>query len=553
MARSVAEDRLAWAVLLALGAIAAVRIAAIFATPLQLGADEAQYWRWGQDWAWGYYSKPPLIAWVIGATTSLFGDAEWAIRLPAPLLHAVAAASLFALAREMYDARVGALAALGYMLMPGVTLSSGVMSTDGLLLPLWSLSLLALWRLRGGGGLTAAVSLGAALGLGGLAKYAMVYFILGALLAAMIDKPTRSALMSWRGAAAAGVAAAILAPHVAWSWSNDFETLAHTADNANWGGSLFHPENALRFFNDQMGVFGPIAFLALFGAVTAFVVGVAKSAVQERWLLCFILPAVGIVLIQAIISRAHANWAAVAYPAASILVPAWLLRIGGSRRDWALIAGAVFAAAFLVPMTSLFVKSLTAAGLATAIMACGALFAWRASALIWASLALHVAIAAAFTTLAVGPVSWSEYVGRANDFKRVRGWPETVQAIAARANSEGVAAIVVDERENWHGLDFYGRDALPMPIYAWRRGEAAKSHAERENIPASDRELLMIAAAKPEFRDMMRNDFDRFDAVGTIDVPLGGGQTRRFELFIASGFDPKPRTPAWEARFEVAP
>ena len=53
------ETRLVFA---ALALILAVRAAAVLVSPLNLYADEAQYWRWAQGLAWGYYSKPPMIA-----------------------------------------------------------------------------------------------------------------------------------------------------------------------------------------------------------------------------------------------------------------------------------------------------------------------------------------------------------------------------------------------------------------------------------------------------------------------------------------------------------
>jgi len=53
----------------------------VFNSPLGLHGDEAQYWSWSQNLDWGYFSKPPLIAWIIAISTSLFGQAEWAIRL----------------------------------------------------------------------------------------------------------------------------------------------------------------------------------------------------------------------------------------------------------------------------------------------------------------------------------------------------------------------------------------------------------------------------------------------------------------------------------------
>jgi hypothetical protein len=47
------ESRLLIAVL---GLLLVVRVSAILLSPLNLYADEAQYWRWAQSLAWGYYS-----------------------------------------------------------------------------------------------------------------------------------------------------------------------------------------------------------------------------------------------------------------------------------------------------------------------------------------------------------------------------------------------------------------------------------------------------------------------------------------------------------------
>lgn len=45
-----------------------------------LGPDEAQYWTWSNHLDWGYYSKPPAIAWQIYAGTFLFGPTEFGVR-----------------------------------------------------------------------------------------------------------------------------------------------------------------------------------------------------------------------------------------------------------------------------------------------------------------------------------------------------------------------------------------------------------------------------------------------------------------------------------------
>src|SRR2546429_9562997 len=75
------------AMLVGVLAITGLRLVWLALQPADLFPDEAQYWVWSQQLALGYYSKPPLVAWLIAATTRLFGDSEFAVRLSAPLPH----------------------------------------------------------------------------------------------------------------------------------------------------------------------------------------------------------------------------------------------------------------------------------------------------------------------------------------------------------------------------------------------------------------------------------------------------------------------------------
>src|SRR5580692_175444 len=68
----------------ALAAITVARLLWLVVQPADLYPDEAQYWFWAQHPALGYYSKPPLVAWLIALTTAGFGDSEFAVRLAAP-------------------------------------------------------------------------------------------------------------------------------------------------------------------------------------------------------------------------------------------------------------------------------------------------------------------------------------------------------------------------------------------------------------------------------------------------------------------------------------
>src|SRR5947208_259016 len=54
----------------------------IFATTIELRVDEAYYWTWSKEGAISFLDHPPLIAWFIRLSTSLFGDNNFGVRFP---------------------------------------------------------------------------------------------------------------------------------------------------------------------------------------------------------------------------------------------------------------------------------------------------------------------------------------------------------------------------------------------------------------------------------------------------------------------------------------
>ncbi len=538
-----------------LAVLLVLRLAFNGLSPLNLYADEAQYWRWGDTLDWGYYSKPPMIAWVIHAVTAMFGNAEWAVRLPAAFLHTAGAVMIYFLGKSMYGPRAGMFASLGYALMPAVILSSAVISTDGVLMPFWCAALWCLWRLRSGeGGWASALGLGAAIGLGFLSKYAMLYFMIGIILVLVIDKDSRKALISAKGLAAFALALAIFAPHLYWNAANDFKTVSHTVDNANLGGDLINPDNSLTFLVDQLGVFGPVSFLALIFGL--FIMRSEDQGImgRDRWLLCFILPVLVIILGQAVLSRANANWAATAYPAASVLVAAWLTRARPNRNLWYWIAGISFVAFLFVPDMSLIARLVTGAMFAAATLGFGHVMKHSPSGLLWTSLGLHGFIAIAFMTIALLPASTSTALGFDNALKRTRGWDAAAAQVFALAEQHDATAVLIDEREAWHGLDYYGRDRT-VPLISWRRYAGPKSFSESVPLDGPLAERVLVASIHPGMRPRLRSDFESFEPLGVVAIPLGTRSngcpiTRRFQIYLGTGYQRQERTPEWETQFD---
>jgi len=241
------------AMLSSVGAITGLRFLWLAVQPADLYPDEAQYWVWSQHLALGYYSKPPLVAWLIALTTGLFGDSEFAVRLSAPLLHTGAAVFVYAIGERLYDRRIGFWSALAYASLPGVSVSAFIISTDAALLLFWAAALYAFVRAREGGGWGWWLGVGLAAGLGLLSKYAMAYWMLSALGFVLLLSDERRHLP--RLLAALGLALLIYSPNFWWNWSNGFVSYLHTRDNAGLSGPLVHLDAFIEFFGSQFVVF----------------------------------------------------------------------------------------------------------------------------------------------------------------------------------------------------------------------------------------------------------------------------------------------------------
>jgi 4-amino-4-deoxy-L-arabinose transferase-like glycosyltransferase len=472
-----------------LGLLLAVRVVALRYNGTDLFFDEAQYWYWSREPAFGYYSKPPLIAWVIGLATSVCGDSEFCVRLPAPLIHTATALGVYGLGRRLYDVQTGFWSALVFATLPGVSLSSGIISTDVPLLFFWVVALIGLTGLLDGRAWWPALLVGVALGLGLNAKYAMAYFVL-CLAVYLIATPDRRRLLAdprlWVALAIAGV---LIAPNLAWNASNSFATFAHTADNAKWGGPLLHPGKAAEFFLAQFGVFGPILFASLLVIlVRAWRHGVPPA---DRLLLAFSVPIVAVVLVQAFLSRAHANWAALAYVAGTILVTATLIR------------------------------DLT--------------WGW-----LRATLAIHLVVMAALGLgmAAAGRVGFPPWAS--DPFERTLGWRALADATRKVVEEEAaagrpLATIITDDRSTSAELLYYLPSHAKL-LKAWRSGPRPNDHFEMTRPFGAQSPLpALLVELRPESSNIRRR-FGQAHLIARTSVATSPGRRRDVAFYRLSDY-----------------
>ena len=475
--------------LILLALLLGLRIIALHFNQTDLFFDEAQYWLWGKELDFGYFSKPPVLGWIIGTVTGTFGsDSPFFIRLASPVLYFVSSLCIFFAGRELYDERTGFWSAIVFATLPAVSLSSGLISTDVPLLTFWSVALYAFIRLTREITLPLAWVLGAALGLGMMSKYAMVFFALcGGLYLLFENRSFGLRLLTSKAIIIiTGLAFLLLLPNIHWNLNNGLATLSHTADNANWAGGMFHPGRMLEFFAAQFGVFGPILFASLLVILWLHVKG--EYSENDRLLLWFSIPIILIIMVQAFLSRAHANWAATAYPAATILVTAVLLRRGS----------------------------------------------WR---LFQFSLALHLFLMIA---LGLGMIfaPTINLPSRADAFYRVLGWQAFADVTRDKLESGEYGAILADRRVVAAELIYYLRDQ-DVPITMWQAGPRPHNHYEmtRPFTSSINAPALYVSTKKPPAALLARFKEQKFIAHEV--VPASKIKSRHFYFYSLSGYKGK--------------
>jgi 4-amino-4-deoxy-L-arabinose transferase-like glycosyltransferase len=476
------------AMLAIVAAITAVRLVWLAVQPADLYPDEAQYWFWAKHLAFGYYSKPPLVAWLIALTTGLFDNSEFAVRLAAPFLHAGTAIVLYAIGARLYEPRIGFWSALAYATLPGVSVSSFIISTDAPLVLCWAAAIYAFICAREDDGWRWWILAGIAAGFGLLAKYAMAYWMLSALGFVLTVRSERRYLP--RLLAALGIGFVIYSPNLWWNWSNGFVSYLHIRDNAELGGPLFHPTQLSEFFGSQFGVFGPLFFA---GLVALAIRPRLLADPPARLLAVFALPTLAMMLVVSLLSRAEPNWAAPAYVSATVLVVAWALRRG-----------------------------------------------WRAAVVF--AIALNVAAAfvlfTGYQTLTAFGIDLPE---RYDPLHRLRGWRELgVQVSAELARHPGFT-LFADDRELVAALVYYVHphpfDAVKWDLLARVKDQWDLTNDMRKHLGGN----FLLVSGIPNLPGEMRPSFAALKPLAAIAIRVGPGETRIYGLYLAYGFKGYPQ------------
>ncbi|MFN7038848.1 MAG: ArnT family glycosyltransferase [Alphaproteobacteria bacterium] len=304
--------------------ITSLRIYFLYNSGNNLYADEAQYWDWSRNLDWGYYSKPPFIAWIIRATTNIFGNSEFAIRLSSPILHAITSIIIYFISLNLFDRKIAFYSAITYLTLPSVTLSSSLISTDAILLFFWSLTILLFLKSINTNILLYWILTGLIGGCGCLAKYNMIIIVPSTMLYLIFTKQLKSTLTNYRFWACITIGFLVYCPNLYWNYNNGFVSYLHTQEISRLDKELFHPKQLFEFLAAQIIIIGPILTYILLISLKNI-----KSILSDekyKFLISYFLPFLGFIALLSFISKALANWAAPAAVTMIIWIVAYQIR-----------------------------------------------------------------------------------------------------------------------------------------------------------------------------------------------------------------------------------
>jgi 4-amino-4-deoxy-L-arabinose transferase-like glycosyltransferase len=478
------------AVIAIMGGITVVRIAGLMASNVDLFVDESQYWSWSRELAWGYFSKPPLLAWIINLTTVVCGDGEACVRAPTPVLHFGTSIIIYLTARRLYGQRVGFWAALLMMMGPGMVFSARIISTDVPLIFFWALALLAYIRLIEQISWRWATVLGLALGMGLLAKYAMAYFLLGMMLAAFFERRALVLLKSRVVWVTFAIAAVIIAPNLLWLAQHNWASLRNIVSVIQSDEiKTWTPGPLLEFFAAQFAVFGPVVFTVLLIAIARF--RSPPEIPAGRLMLAFAIPPIAIIALIALISHAYANWAAPAVVSATIFAAAILV----SREAWCWLA-----------------------------------FSLGLGALAQAALLFGDASAYSVAIPFMPP-------GKSDVYNRTLGFRALGDGVGRFAAQTGAATIVGENRYTVAGLLYYQRNTL-LPILAWPSANSPSFELTRPLTVAAKPPVLFVTGCP--FAKRLYLFYDSVEMIGEIHAPTGPTSKRNYAVFKLEGANREP-------------
>lgn len=302
---------------------AALALLLILFAGIGLGPDEAQYWTWSRHLDFGYYSKPPGIAWQIFLSTLAFGPTELGVRFGPAVIGTFLVWAVYRLAiTAQLNSRTATLAALLTAFTPFGIFAGFLAITDGGMLLFWVLGLTEIVRALEGNTSPSYVKIGLWIACGALFKWPI--YLLWAPIAILFF--LRSNFRDYRFFFGALLSLLGLLPSLYWNVFHEFATFKHVTTIVEGSAK----GNPLEFLGSQAMIVSPLLFLLLIVAWFRTIKSPVRAGV--RFLGFFSLGFLLLFMIYACFRKGQGNWCLFIYPAVFVVLAAafqekskWLL------------------------------------------------------------------------------------------------------------------------------------------------------------------------------------------------------------------------------------
>ena len=305
------------------------RIYYIQSGPLDLSPDEAHYWEWSRRLDWSYYSKGPVIAYLIYIGTAIFGDNVFGIRAMAVLFSALSSIFIYILGKKLYDEKAGLMSAILIQMIPLFSTFGIIFTIDSPFIFFWILSLLLFWKaidIQDSGVRIQEfknskescylllvthhfywILLGLSIGFGLLTKYTMALFYLCVFL--FILSKEKRLLFAKGPYIAIIISLLVFSPVVLWNAEHAWVTLRHTAGQANVEeGFRITIMRFIEFIGSQFGVISPLLLVLM-----AISLWKLRGQREGAFLFWFSAPIIFFFILKSLQGKVQANWAMPGY------------------------------------------------------------------------------------------------------------------------------------------------------------------------------------------------------------------------------------------------
>ena len=308
--------------LLTLAIVAGFRLLFLAENGLDLLGDESYYWDWSRHPDWCYFSKPPMVAWLIGVFTYFLGDTTFVVRLPTVVVGTVFLYYFHATTRFFYGSRHAALALLLMLATPINLLANFLMTIDPPLYCFWIMSLYYLSRAIFAADHSSWLKAGLATAAAIMSKQVALVLPIVTLLFILTSSAYRHFIVRYLMQYLVPVllAGGIL---LYWNSQHDWVMLGHSqghftdATGADW---LKHLQHARDFWFYQMLLITPPVFVLVLMTASTMLVGFKQLNPEQRFLW---LTGPGLllgILVFSFVRKMQGNWPMPFYFTALILL-----------------------------------------------------------------------------------------------------------------------------------------------------------------------------------------------------------------------------------------